>query len=175
MLSGSDSDDEFSFEPYARSESTVDFHQRKDLEKAKLSLIVAQDVRTVLMVINGCKMPQFNLLEWWRSNCTRYPNVACAARKWLSVSSLSTPSELVFSICRIADTSKWASILELTKTGSYELIFCWGSTSIPHYYSYVCRYIVGQLMTVRDSWTVVIFCRQLSDRQLGNRPDSWQL
>ena len=35
-----------------------------------------------------------------------YPNVATLARKWLSVTATSTPSEGVFSICGIVDTAR---------------------------------------------------------------------
>ena len=54
-----------------------------------------------------------NLVARWISCSLRpeknkhvYPNVATLARKWLSVTATSTPSERVFSICGIVDTAR---------------------------------------------------------------------
>ena len=63
------------------------------------------------METDGRKSAQFVPLEWWRIYCNRYTNVARAARKWLSVSSTSTPSERVFSICGVVDTAKRSCML----------------------------------------------------------------
>lgn len=41
----------------------------------------------------------FNSLLWWKDKRNQYPRVSLAARKWLCVCSISTPSERVFSIC----------------------------------------------------------------------------
>lgn len=115
LLSVSDSDDEFSFQIYSEIPSaagTVDYSsEQRNLEAAKLKIIVAQEVQSYLMETDGRKSVQFDPLEWWRINCNRYPNVARAARKWLSVSSTSTPSERVFSICAVVDTAKRSCML----------------------------------------------------------------
>ena len=63
------------------------------------------------MEIDGRRNLEFDAIEWWRKNRTRYPNVALAARKWLSVTGTSTPSERVFSICGIVDGTKRSSLL----------------------------------------------------------------
>jgi hAT family C-terminal dimerisation region len=41
----------------------------------------------------------------------KLPNVALAARKWLSVTATSTPIERVFSICGIVNTAIRSSLL----------------------------------------------------------------
>ena len=95
------------FKLYVRSDSRGDSaHQQTFLEDAKLELLVAQEVQSYLIDTDGHQDPSVDPLEWWRCNSKRYPNVARAARKWLSVSSTSTPSERVFSICGVVDTPR---------------------------------------------------------------------
>jgi hAT family C-terminal dimerisation region len=51
-------------------------------------------------------------LQWWRDiGRKKFSNVALAARKWLSVTATSTPSERVFSICGIVNTAKQSSLV----------------------------------------------------------------
>jgi hAT family C-terminal dimerisation region len=51
-------------------------------------------------------------LQCWRDiGRKKFPNVALAARKWLSVTATSTPSERVFSICGIVNTAIQTSLL----------------------------------------------------------------
>ena len=50
-------------------------------------------------------------LIWWKTKRFNYPNVARIARKWLSVPATSTPSERVFSICGLVDTTKRSNLL----------------------------------------------------------------
>jgi hAT family C-terminal dimerisation region len=45
-------------------------------------------------------------IAWWKERKDRFHKMALAARKWLSVCSTSTPSELVFSICGVVDTAR---------------------------------------------------------------------
>jgi hAT family C-terminal dimerisation region len=47
-----------------------------------------------------------NPIAWWNERRNRLPKVALGARKWLSVCSTSTPSERVFSICRVVDMAR---------------------------------------------------------------------
>jgi hypothetical protein len=49
-------------------------------------------------------------LAWWKEHRFRFPWIAVAARKWLSVPASSTPSERVFSHCGVALTAKRASM-----------------------------------------------------------------
>ena len=50
--------------------------------------------------------PKTDPIHWWEENRHRFPKVAVAARKWLSVPGTSTPSERVFSDCGIALSAK---------------------------------------------------------------------
>ena len=108
-----ENDDELTFNFYRENEiSVVDTSEDvKKMDEAKKNLIVAQEVETYLMEIDGRRNLEFDAIEWWRKNRTRYPNVALAARKWLSVTGTSTPSERVFSICGIVDGTKRSSLL----------------------------------------------------------------
>jgi hAT family C-terminal dimerisation region len=54
--------------------------------------------------------PNTDPLQWWRENRFRFPKIAIAARKWLCVPGTSTPSERVFSHCRIALSAKRSSM-----------------------------------------------------------------
>ena len=76
------------------------------MEVAKLNLVVAQEVETYFMEIDGPKNSNVDPIDWWSLNHTRYPNVAHIARKWLSISGTSTLSEQVFSMCGVVDTTK---------------------------------------------------------------------
>jgi hAT family C-terminal dimerisation region len=52
------------------------------------------------------------LFQWWRDIVRKkFPNMALAARKWLSVTATSTPSERVFSICGILNTARRSSFV----------------------------------------------------------------
>jgi hAT family C-terminal dimerisation region len=112
--SGSRSDDEFAFKIYKDKTSSTsvdmpeDFH---NVEEAKLNFVAAQEVKSYLMEIDCLENDKLDPLEWWRSHCNRYPNVARAARKWLSVSGTSKPSERVFSICGVVDSTKRSRML----------------------------------------------------------------
>ena len=85
----------FSFQSYTKKRlASVDTSAELQIMKeAKLSFLVGQEVETYLMDIDDHKKSDFNSLEWWHMSHKRYPNVAHAARKWLSVSGTSTPSE----------------------------------------------------------------------------------
>jgi hAT family C-terminal dimerisation region len=61
-------------------------------EKATTFHLAAQEIKSICFV-------------WWKERKDRFPKVALAARKWLSVCSTSTPSERVFSICGVVDTA----------------------------------------------------------------------
>ena len=66
LLSASKSNDKFSFRTYADKTSAsvgilIDMH---NMEKAKLNLVVAQEVETYLMEVDGRKNPNFGALEW---------------------------------------------------------------------------------------------------------------
>ena len=74
--------------------------------KEKVEALVEQEVLSYLLETEGIFNPKFSELEWWRVNKHKYPNVAKLARKWLGVPALSSPSERVFSICDIIDTTK---------------------------------------------------------------------
>ena len=50
--------------------------------------------------------PEKNSLDWWRENKYQFPHIAVLARKWLSVTATSTPSERVFSDCGLGLTAK---------------------------------------------------------------------
>jgi hypothetical protein len=82
--SGSESDDEIAFKIYKDKRSSTpvdmseDFH---NVEEAKLNLVAAQEVESYLMEIDCLENDKLDPLEWWRSHCNRYPNVARAARK----------------------------------------------------------------------------------------------
>ena len=109
LLSGSKSDDELLFGTYAdekTSASVAVLTDMHNMEKAKLNLIAAQEVEAYLMEVNGCKNSNFDPLEWWCMKQNRFPIVTHAARKWLSVSGTSMPSERIFSICGIIDTAR---------------------------------------------------------------------
>ena len=54
--------------------------------------------------------PKTDPLQWWKENRLRFPKVAIAARKWLCVPGISTPSERVFSDCGIALSAKRSSM-----------------------------------------------------------------
>jgi hAT family C-terminal dimerisation region len=95
--------------------STID-SQDKELSRIKiLTVDVDHEVTTYLnhterMSVKDCRRLQ--PLQWWRDiGRKKFPNMALAARKWLSVTAKSAPSELVFSICGIVNTAIRSSLL----------------------------------------------------------------
>ena len=98
-------DDDFSFDLHSHSAVVIsDSIEQKNLVAEKLKIVVMQEVQSYLMDIENCG--DIDPLVWWRDNRLKYPHVALAARKWLSVTATSTPSERVFSICGVVDTAK---------------------------------------------------------------------
>jgi hypothetical protein len=73
------------------SSSATDAYIKIDVEHE-----VSSYVRTIGQIEGDDEMDP---LVWWRGMKDRFPRVARAARKWLSVTATSTPSERVFSIC----------------------------------------------------------------------------
>ena len=99
MLSrGSESDNEFFYTAYSKQKTAaVHFSlEATNLEEVRLKIIAGQEVERYLAEIDNKTDERLDPLKWWCSNCSRYLNVAFAARKWLSVSGTSTPSERVF-------------------------------------------------------------------------------
>lgn len=104
-------DDDFSFDLYSHSAVVAADNsiEQQNLVEEKLKITVMQEVHSYLLDIgnygdlDGSKLDP---LVWWRVNRFKYPHVAVAARKWLSVTATSTPSERVFSICGVVDTAK---------------------------------------------------------------------
>ena len=103
-----DSDDEFSFRQYT-SVSETEYHK---LEDTNQNLAMIQEVESYLNDIDGCKESNFDPLEWWRVNRNKYPNVARAARKWLSVSETRRPRDRVKSLYGIDAGSKLSGEVE---------------------------------------------------------------
>ena len=98
-------DDDFSFDLHSHSAVVLsDSIEQKNLVAEKLKIVFMQEVQSYLMDIENCG--DIDPLVWWRDNRLKYPHVALAARKWLSVTATSTPSERVFSICGVVDIAK---------------------------------------------------------------------
>lgn len=105
----SEEDDDFNFD-FTRKKITSDSisgDAQYELRKAKLKVSLVQEMKAYLLE-DDCKD---NPLEWWRLHCFRFPNIARVARKWLSVTATSTPSERVFSICGLVDSCKRSQML----------------------------------------------------------------
>ena len=103
-------DEDFSFDFAAASsaaQATTNNDVENRLERTKIH--VTHEVQSYLLGIQSLHNPK--PLKWWSVNNTKYPLVAKAARKWLSVPATSTPSERVFSICGIVDTAKRTRLL----------------------------------------------------------------
>ena len=116
--SDDEEDDEFTFNIEAPRKSKAkktcenlltSEHKLTKEEKEKYCSLVKHEVHTFLIDTQTYK--DIDPLIWWKTKRFNYPNVARVARKWLSVPATSTPSERVFSICGLVDTTKRSNLL----------------------------------------------------------------
>ena len=105
-VSSISSEDNFDLDFNKPASDSLSTEAQYDLERAKLNVSLSQEVKAFLL--EDCRD---NPLNWWNQNCSRYPNIARVARKWLAVTATSTPSERVFSICGLVDTAKRSKML----------------------------------------------------------------
>lgn len=105
----SEEDDDFNFDFSKKKvpSDSISVVAQYELGRAKLKVNLVQELKAYLLE-DDCKG---NPLEWWRQHCFRFPNIARVARKWLSVTATSTPSERVFSICGLVDSCKRSQML----------------------------------------------------------------
>ena len=111
-------DDEFTFNIDAPQKSKTKRNSEKLLtseqkltkeEKEKCRSLVKHEVHAFLIETQTSN--NMDPLMWWKAKHFNYPNVARVAQKWLSVLATSTPSERVFSICGLVDTTKRSNLL----------------------------------------------------------------
>jgi hAT family C-terminal dimerisation region len=109
--SSSSDDEQFTLglgKPTKRRAETVvyspqtQYRQRKDQMKSEIQMELEDYMRHTASSASKITDP----IARWKERKDRFPKVAPAARKWLSVWSTSTPSERVFSICGVVDTAR---------------------------------------------------------------------
>ena len=84
-------------------------HKLTEEEKEKCRSLVKHEVHAFLIETQTSN--NMDPLMWWKAKHFNYPNVARVARNWLSVPATSTPSERVFYICGLVDTTKRSNLL----------------------------------------------------------------
>ena len=106
-------DEEFDFNFHQPKQSAEEQRLSSDLrlQEERICIEAEQEVNLYLNAISTSVYPKnFDLLEFWRKNHSKYFHVARVARKWLCVTATSTPSERVFSICGIVNSAKQSSM-----------------------------------------------------------------
>ena len=106
-------DEEFDFNFHQPKRSAEERRLSSDLclQEERICIEAEQEVNLYLNAISTSVYPKnFDLLEFWRKNHSKYFHVARVARKWLCVTATLTPSERVFSICGIVNSAKRSSM-----------------------------------------------------------------
>jgi hypothetical protein len=96
------------FDSPVRSVSNVDGHEDEENEVNQHLQIQSakREVEIYLDLESTVVLSEEQSLSWWRDHKNQFPIIAELARKWLSVTATSTPSERVFSDCGLALTAK---------------------------------------------------------------------